>query len=77
MGLDYLLTDSVTYADGTYSRVDLYECGLDWDGRRLTVSAHCLEGTPLIGMRLLRDCALNVQVRAGGQVEIAPLVDGG
>ena len=41
-----------------------------WDGRERSVIVHCLEGNPLIGMALLWDHLLSIQVTDGGPVTI-------
>ncbi len=41
-----------------------------WDGRLRDVDAHMSDATPLVGMRLLHDHDLSIQVRAGGRVVI-------
>lgn len=66
-------TDTVTLADGTAVVASLYEVELDWDSRRRSVMAHCLEGDSLIGMALLKDYLLTVQVVDGGAVTISEL----
>jgi clan AA aspartic protease len=59
-------------ADGSVVEVDLYECAVIWDGQHRQITAHCLEGAPLIGMGLLYEHYLSVHVADGGSVSIAP-----
>jgi clan AA aspartic protease len=70
LGLAYLQTDKVFLADGSEIAVDQYEVTVIWDGQRRDVIAHCLEGSPLIGMSLLYDHLLTMEVVSGGPVSI-------
>jgi predicted aspartyl protease len=73
LALTYLFTDDVTLADGAIVQVNLYECIVVWDGQDRTVPVHCLEGSPLIGMSLIYDHLLTMQVVDGGPVTIDPI----
>jgi len=44
-----------------------------WDGRARLVSVHTAQGAPLIGVSLLYDHLLTVEVFDGGAVTIEPL----
>ena len=70
LGLAYLQTDKVFLADGSEVAVDQYEVTVIWDGQQRDVIAHCLEGSPLIGMSLLHDHLLTMEVVNGGPVSI-------
>ena len=66
-------TDTVTLADGSIIVVDLYVGTVIWDGQARSIILHCMEGSPLIGMSLIYDCFLTMQVADGGPVSIVPI----
>jgi clan AA aspartic protease len=70
LGLHRLFTDRLMLADGSAVSVDLYDCIVDWDGQQRTIVVHCLEGSPLLGMSLLYDYLLTMEVVDGGTVTI-------
>lgn len=74
LALPMVNTDRVTLADGTIIDVELYEVSLDWEGQERTVIAHCMEGSPLIGMSLLYDHLLTMHVIENGDVNIEPVL---
>ena len=76
LNLPYLLTDDVTLADGSTIGVDLYEVTVLWEDRERPAIVHCLEGSPVIGMSLLYDYLLTMQVTEGGQVTLEALPSG-
>jgi clan AA aspartic protease len=60
-------------ADGSESIFDIYEGTVVWDRRRRRIPVDAADTTPLVGMALLEEHELKVQVRAGGKVTIKPL----
>jgi predicted aspartyl protease len=68
--LAFIEEDEMILADGSLIRVDLYEGIVLWDGQERTVVVHCMEGSPLIGMSLIYDHLLTMQVVDGGDVTI-------
>src|SRR5437867_7742904 len=68
LALTYLFTDAVILADGSKIGVDLFECVVIWDGQERTVTVHCMEGAPLIGMSLFYDHLLTMEVVDRGKV---------
>ena len=70
LGLTYLQTDKVFLADGSEIAIDQYEVTVIWDGQQRDVIAHCLEGSPLVGMSLLYDHLLTMEVVSRGPVSI-------
>jgi clan AA aspartic protease len=62
-----------TLADGSVRHFDMFAAEVDWDGgwRQVLVSAVGVE--PLLGMRLLVDHELRIEVVPGGAVEVDPL----
>jgi predicted aspartyl protease len=63
-------TDKVILADGNTVGVDLYEGVVIWDGQERAIIVHCMEGSPLIGMSLLYDHLLTMEVVDSGPVSI-------
>jgi clan AA aspartic protease len=55
-------------ADGTERRAPFYTVRIEWDGEPHAVRAILLEDEPLIGVALLREYLLQVEVIDGGTV---------
>ncbi len=66
---------SYTLADGSTVAAPRFAVDVEWMGAWLPVMAVCMDGGRLLGMRLLEGCRLEMEVVAGGAVEIAPLID--
>ena len=60
----------VELADGSIAHIDAYIGLILWHGKSREVRIFEAEGTPLIGMNLLRGSTLNIQTVAGGAVHI-------
>ena len=73
LGLPYVTLDRAVLADGSIVDCHVYEGKVLWEGQERTVSVHVAEGTPLIGMSLLFDHLLTMQVVDHGSVTIEPL----
>ena len=73
IGLHYVSSDPAFLADGSEIIFDVYSVIVDLGDRSLQVDAHIANATPLIGMRLLRQHDLNIQVIEGGRVAIQPI----
>ena len=73
LGLPMVGLKTVALADGSETSLFVFNALVEWDGQRLVVPAYEAGGSPLIGMRLLRDSHLSVDVVEGGRVEIGPL----
>jgi clan AA aspartic protease len=73
LGLPWRRRGRAVLADGSESVFDIYEASLIWDGalRRITVDA--ADTDPLLGMALLYNYELTVQVIEGGRVRIQAL----
>ncbi len=69
----WLCQSQGSLADGTAHVFDVYAVTLLWDGRPRTVETEAVAAQPLVGMSLLRDHELRIQVVDGGPVEIAAL----
>ena len=70
LGLPRVNTDKVILADGNTVGVDLYEGVVIWDAQERAIIVHCMEGSPLIGMSLLYDHLLTMEVVDSGAVSI-------
>ncbi|MBM4040849.1 MAG: clan AA aspartic protease [Planctomycetes bacterium] len=73
LGLPFAGLEDLTLADGSEAVLHVFDAVVHWHGRRTPVHALEAEGTPLIGMKLLRASRLTVDVVAGGRVEVRPL----
>ncbi len=72
LGLEYLTDVVFVQADGTAALHPAYATELEWGGvwRPIYVAAG---REPLIGLKLLLDHEVRMEVRPGGAVEITPL----
>ena len=73
LGLSPFDSTRAYLADGSMVEVDLYECVVIWEREHRQITAHCMKGTPLIGMDLLYGHFLGIHVADGGIVSIAPV----
>jgi clan AA aspartic protease len=73
LGLGWQSVDRFTLADGSECVVDVYEAKIVWDGKLRTILVDEADTDPLVGMRLLREHELNMQVRARGRLTIKRL----
>jgi predicted aspartyl protease len=71
LALPLLETDRMVLADGTEVAVNLYEGTILWELGERAIPIHCLEGIPLVGMSLLWESFVSLEVREGGAVTIA------
>ncbi len=69
-GLAYRNRGQMILADGSEATFDIYRASLLWDGESRHVYAYAADATPLVGMRLLDEHDLSIQVRDGGRVVI-------
>ncbi len=70
LGLPFLNTGQVTLADGSESILNVYSATVLWDGEPRLIRTYAADTTPLVGMRMLDQHDLSIQVRAGGRVVI-------
>ena len=68
--LPYLFRSSARLADDTEVGFNVHRGTALWDSRPLDIEVHAVGSTPLVGMALLEDHDLSVQVREGGRVVI-------
>jgi clan AA aspartic protease len=73
LALPQIRSEELVLADGSRIQVAVHEVMLLWDGQQRSIFAHCLEGTPLIGMSLLWDHLLNIEAKDGGPMSIRPI----
>ncbi len=78
MELDLAFTgvNRVVLADGREVTLDVYGVTVLWDGRPRDVVAYVSDATSLVGMSLLEDHSLYVEVENGGRVVIEPMTTG-
>lgn len=69
-------SNRVMLGDGSEVFLDVYGVTVLWDGVPKHVDAYAADATPLIGMRLLDDHSLYVEVEDGGRVVIEPKATG-
>jgi clan AA aspartic protease len=60
-------------ADGRIVTMESFAAVVRWDGSPREILALAAEGDPLLGMSLLKDSRVTLDVRAGGEVRIEPL----
>ena len=70
MGLPVVGEGEAVLADGSEAAFDVYSVTVFWDGQPRYVEIGTLGSEPLVGMRMLEDHDLNIQVRDGGRVVI-------
>ena len=63
----------VQLADGTELRTPFGTVQIEWFGELRTVRATALDDEPLIGIGLLREHHLHIEVTEGGEVVAEPL----
>lgn len=74
LGLVQLSGGNSILADGSVCQYDIYAAEVEWDGIWKGVLVYAIGEEPLLGMRLLSDHELRIQVRASGMVQIEPLL---
>lgn len=70
MGLPFVTSAQAILANGSEETFDVHSVTVLWDSGPVAVDAYASDTTPLVGMRLLDQCDLHVQVRDGGRVLI-------
>src|SRR5262245_35767106 len=73
LGLIWLGRQPGVLADGAVHYFDVYRADVNWDGQMRTLEVEAVNAAPLIGMSLLHGHELQVQVRDGGSVTVAPI----
>src|SRR5947207_15511858 len=67
LGLRWQMMDTARLADGSKCIFRVFEATVLWDGRVRRILVDEADADPLVGMRLLKDYELKMQVRAGGK----------
>ena len=73
IGLPVVGRGFATLADGSVEEHDVYRADVDWFGSPRRVLVASADGDALVGMALLADCELRVEVKPGGAVEVKRL----
>ena len=68
LGLLFLSHGGATLADGSKIAFDVWEVTVLWDGEALSVEVDEADTTPLVGMLLLDNHSLYLEVADGGRV---------
>jgi clan AA aspartic protease len=71
MGLPWLCRQQGQLADGSVQAFDVFVATVDWDGQSRSVEVEAADAQPLIGMALMQNSELRMQVMPGGSVTIA------
>ena len=68
--LPYLNSTTAFMADDRSRILRIHQAQIDWDGKARTVEAHATGATALIGMQLMTDHRLEIDIRIGdiGQI---------
>ena len=70
LGLRYRTRGRATLADGSSVELDVYDATVLWDGRARYIEIDEADTTPLVGMLLLDEHSLSIEVEVGGRVSI-------
>ena len=62
----------VRFADGTRRTCAFYELDVEWEGELRTVEVVELEGDPLVGIHMLDEHSMQMDITEGGEVVIDP-----
>ena len=68
--LQYLNSTTAFMADDRRRILRIHQAQIDWDGSSKTVEAHASGATALVGMQLMQDHRLEMDIRIGGAVRI-------
>ena len=68
--LPYVLSSRATLADDTEVGFNVYSVTALWNNRPRRIEADAVGSTPLVGMALLDNHDLSIQIREGGRVVI-------
>ncbi len=74
LALEFRHEANYTLADGVTAATRVFEGEIEWHGGWQAVLVVEIESEPLLGMVMMRNCRLSVDVVDGGSVEIRPLV---
>ena len=70
--LPFLQTNEAALANGDELSFNVHHATVLWDGQLRNIEAYAMGNTPLVGMLLLDNHNLNIDVERGGRVLIQP-----
>lgn len=73
LGWTYRDSTPIVLADGTPRDTDVFEGRIRWNARWQTIRVQASDGGTLLGMGLLRDHFVGIEVITNGSVTIEPL----
>lgn len=74
LGLEYFSATAVELADGSDRQGSLFVASVSWQEQTRSIFVHDIGSRePLIGMSLLFDCRLTIDIEDGGQLTIEAL----
>jgi clan AA aspartic protease len=73
LGLPFLMRGTAFLGDGSRSTFNAHEGTVLWDGRPRRVTVEVADTEPLVGMKLMRESELKIEVVEGGLVSILGL----
>ena len=73
LGLPFLIRGTALLGDGTRSPFDAHEGTVLWNGQPRRVWVEVADIEPLLGMRLMRNSELKIEIVEGGSVSIREL----
>jgi clan AA aspartic protease len=77
LGLDYQTETLYRLADGSQAATRIFMGQLDWHGTWRKIVVVEVENDALLGTGAMMGCALHVEMKDGGRVEICPLPTNG
>ena len=70
LALPFVTRGQATLANGTKDVFDVYDATISWDGKAIDILVDEAETTPLVGMALLENHSLHIDVRIGGRATV-------
>lgn len=73
LGLPFREENDYYLADGSRVAIPVHTAEVNWMGQWRRAMVLVMEGSPLLGMSMLRGCRMHMDVVPNGRVEIVPL----
>ena len=70
LALPFVTRGQATLANGSKDVYDAYDATISWDGKAINILVDEADTTPLVGMALLENHSLHIDVRSGGRATI-------
>ncbi len=70
LALAWLFRQNGELADGTIQVFDVFEAAVEWDGQPRLIEVEAVDAEPLLGMRLMADHELWIEIREDGPATI-------